>query len=60
MGVRFRNGANAGDYEHDLSDRELMDIGVTRGEIDCVAGHRAIDRLGDRTTYLWILSRGLM
>ena len=40
---------------HDLSDRELMDIGVTRAEIDCIAAHRAIDRLRDG-----ILSRGVM
>jgi uncharacterized protein DUF1127 len=45
---------------HDLSDRELMDIGVTRAEIDRIAGHRAIDRLRDGTTHLWILSRGVM
>jgi uncharacterized protein YjiS (DUF1127 family) len=45
---------------HDLSDRELMDIGVTRGEIDYIARHRAIDRLRDSTTHLWILSRGVM
>jgi uncharacterized protein YjiS (DUF1127 family) len=45
---------------HDLSDRELMDIGVTRAEIDCIAVHRAIDRLRDGTTHLWILSRGVM
>jgi uncharacterized protein YjiS (DUF1127 family) len=45
---------------HDLSDRELMDIGVTRAEIDCIAAHRAIDRLRDGTTLLWILSRGGM
>ena len=45
---------------HDLSDRELMDIGVTRGEIDHIARHRAIDRLRDSTTHLWILSRGVM
>ena len=45
---------------HDLSDRELMDIGVTRGEIDYIARHRAIDTLRDSTTYLWILSRGVM
>jgi uncharacterized protein YjiS (DUF1127 family) len=40
---------------HDLSDRQLMDIGVTRAEIDCIAAHRAIDRLRDG-----ILSRGVM
>ena len=45
---------------HELSDRELMDIGVTRGEIDYIARHRAIDTLRDRTTYFWILSRGVM
>ena len=45
---------------HDLSDSELMDIGVTRGEIDYIARHRAIDRLRDSTTHLWILSRGVM
>ena len=45
---------------HDLSDRGLMDIGVTRAEIDCIAARRAIDRLRDGTTHLWILSRGVM
>ncbi|MBV9984446.1 DUF1127 domain-containing protein [Bradyrhizobium sp.] len=45
---------------YDLSDRELMDIGVTRGEIDYIAVHRAIDRLRDGTTYPWIMSRGVM
>ena len=45
---------------HDLSDRELMDIGVTRAEIDYISAHRAIDTLRDSTTYLWILSRGVM
>ena len=39
---------------HDLSDRELMDIGVTRGEIDYLTPHRAIDTLRDR-----LLSRGV-
>ncbi|QDF39217.1 DUF1127 domain-containing protein [Bradyrhizobium symbiodeficiens] len=41
-----------------LSDRELMDIGLTRGEIDCIEAERAIDRLRDRTRYL--LNRGGM
>ena len=41
-----------------LSDRELMDIGLTRGEIDYITPQRAIDRLRDSTTYLW--SRGVM
>lgn len=38
---------------HDLSDRELMDIGLTRGEIDCIAPERAIERLRDSTRSLW-------
>lgn len=42
---------------HDLSDRELMDIGVTRAEIDYLTPQRAIDRLRDSTTYLW--TRGI-
>jgi len=45
---------------HHLSDRELMDIGVTRGEIDYIAVHRAIDRLRDGMTHPWITSRGVM
>ena len=28
---------------NDLSDRDLMDIGTTRGEIDYVASNRSID-----------------
>jgi uncharacterized protein YjiS (DUF1127 family) len=30
----------------DLSDRELMDIGTTRGEIDYVASNRGVDPRG--------------
>ena len=37
----------------DLSDRELMDIGLTRGEIDCIAPERAIERLRDNARTLW-------
>ena len=33
----------------DLSDRELMDIGITRGEIDYVASNRGIDPRGIRS-----------
>jgi uncharacterized protein YjiS (DUF1127 family) len=40
-----------------LSDRELMDIGVTRAEIDYIAAYRAFDELRNGTTYLW-RSRG--
>ncbi|WP_128926798.1 DUF1127 domain-containing protein [Bradyrhizobium guangxiense] len=38
---------------HDLSDRELMDIGLTRGEIDCLTPERAIERLRDNARTLW-------
>jgi uncharacterized protein YjiS (DUF1127 family) len=41
---------------HDLSDRELMDIGLTRSDIDYIIADRAIERLRDGT---W-LSRGVM
>lgn len=40
---------------HELSERELKDIGVTRDEIDHVAPHRAIDALRDS-----IRSRGVV
>ena len=33
----------------DLSDRELMDIGITRSEIDYVASHRESDPRGIRS-----------
>jgi uncharacterized protein YjiS (DUF1127 family) len=32
----------------DLSDRELVDIGIARGEIDYIASHRSIDARGMR------------
>jgi uncharacterized protein YjiS (DUF1127 family) len=31
---------------YDLSDRELMDIGITRSEIDYLASHRGCDPRG--------------
>jgi uncharacterized protein YjiS (DUF1127 family) len=34
---------------YDLSDRELMDIGTTRGEIEYVASNRGIDPRGARS-----------
>jgi uncharacterized protein YjiS (DUF1127 family) len=43
----------------DLSDRQLMDIGLTPGDIDYIVAHRAIERLRDGTRSLW-LSRGVM
>ena len=42
----------------DLSDRELIDIGLSRSEIDYLTPQRAIDTLRDNTRYL--LSRGGM
>ncbi|MGY8706175.1 DUF1127 domain-containing protein [Bradyrhizobium sp. 18BD] len=42
----------------DLSDRELRDIGLTRGEIDYLTPQRAVDTLRDSTRHLW--SRGGM
>lgn len=36
----------------DLSDRELMDIGLTRSEIDYLTPQRAIDSLRDSTRHL--------
>jgi uncharacterized protein YjiS (DUF1127 family) len=44
---------------YDLTDRELMDIGLTRGDIDYIVVHRAIERLRDGNTFLWV-SRGPM
>jgi uncharacterized protein YjiS (DUF1127 family) len=38
---------------HELSERELMDIGIAPGEIEYIVAHRAIDRLRDGATYLW-------
>jgi uncharacterized protein YjiS (DUF1127 family) len=37
----------------DLSDRELMDIGLTRGEVDYLSPQRAIDHVRDSTRHLW-------
>jgi uncharacterized protein YjiS (DUF1127 family) len=39
---------------HELSDRELMDIGLTRAEIDYITPQRAIETLRDSTRYLLI------
>jgi uncharacterized protein YjiS (DUF1127 family) len=43
----------------DLSERQLMDIGLPAGDIDHIAAHRAIERLRDGTAHLWT-SRGVM
>ncbi len=45
---------------HELSERELMDIGIAPGEIEYIVAYRAIDRLRDSQTGLWIASRGVM
>jgi len=44
---------------HDLSDRQLMDIGLTQGDIDCIVAYRAFEELKDGRAHLW-LSRGVM
>ena len=43
---------------HDLNARELEDIGLTPSNIDYIVARRALDRLRDGTTQLW-LSRGV-
>lgn len=40
---------------HDLNDRQLMDIGLTRGEIDSIDARRAVDRLRDSILYRALL-----
>jgi uncharacterized protein YjiS (DUF1127 family) len=42
----WRQRQRLGATLYDLSDRELMDIGITRGEIDYVASNRGIDPRG--------------
>ncbi len=53
--AKWRQRQNSRTTLHDLSDRALMDIGVTRGEIDHIAPHRAVDALRDS-----IHSRGVI
>jgi uncharacterized protein YjiS (DUF1127 family) len=43
----------------DLSDRQLIDIGMAPGDIDCIVAYRAFEGLRDGTSHLW-LSRGVM
>jgi uncharacterized protein YjiS (DUF1127 family) len=38
---------------HNLSDRQLADIGLTPGDVDHLVARRAIERLRDGTTNLW-------
>lgn len=42
----------------DLSDRDLMDIGLTRDEVDYFTPERVIDSLRNRAADPW--SRGVM
>jgi uncharacterized protein YjiS (DUF1127 family) len=44
---------------HNLSERELTDIGLTSTDIDYIVADRAIERLRDGTAYFWP-SRGVM
>jgi uncharacterized protein YjiS (DUF1127 family) len=44
---------------HNLSERELMDIGLTSSDIDYIVADRAIEKLRDGTAYFWP-SRGVM
>ncbi|BAM89215.1 conserved hypothetical protein [Bradyrhizobium oligotrophicum S58] len=44
---------------HDLSEAQLMDIGLPRGDIEHIAAHRALERLKDNTVHL-MMSRGVM
>jgi uncharacterized protein YjiS (DUF1127 family) len=37
---------------HDLSERELRDIGLTSSDIDYIVADRALERLRDGRTYL--------
>jgi uncharacterized protein YjiS (DUF1127 family) len=50
------NGATAS--FQNLSDRQLMDIGLTRGDVDAINPDRAVDRIRERAVDLW--SRGGM
>jgi len=36
-----------------LGDRELMDIGLTPGDVDYIDAHRGFERLRDGTAYRW-------
>ena len=53
-----RQRESSGTALPDLSDKQLIDIGLTRDEIDNITPQLAIDRLRDSTTYLW--SRGMI
>jgi uncharacterized protein YjiS (DUF1127 family) len=58
--VQWRHQQSLQATLHGLSERELTDIGVTRGEIEYLTRRGTIDTLRDNKAYLWILSRGVM
>ncbi|CAL78254.1 hypothetical protein BRADO4516 [Bradyrhizobium sp. ORS 278] len=43
----------------DLSETQLIDIGVNRADIEHIAAHRALEKLKDNTAHL-MMSRGVM
>ncbi|GLH76390.1 hypothetical protein SSBR45G_12980 [Bradyrhizobium sp. SSBR45G] len=43
----------------DLSEAQLVDIGLSRVDIDHIAAHRALERFKDNTAHL-MMSRGVM
>ncbi|MGJ4946848.1 DUF1127 domain-containing protein [Bradyrhizobium sp. HKCCYLS20291] len=43
----------------DLSEAQLIDIGLARSDIDYLAAHRALEKLKDSTAHL-MMSRGVM
>ena len=47
-----RQRQSSGTALPDLSDKQLIDIGLTRDEIDYITPQRAIDQIRDRAMYL--------
>jgi uncharacterized protein YjiS (DUF1127 family) len=56
---RWRQRESFRDNLHNMSERELMDIGLTSSDIDYIVADKAIERLRDGTAYFWP-SRGVM
>ncbi|MGJ4965755.1 DUF1127 domain-containing protein [Bradyrhizobium sp. HKCCYLRH3061] len=46
-------------YLSDLSEAQLVDIGLTQGDLDHIAAHRALERLRHDTANV-MMSRGVM
>ena len=51
--LAFRKWRRSETSVHDLSARELRDIGLTQSDIDCINACRAIERLRDSARYPW-------